>query len=303
MRIHFDNVQWNSRSGPNSFANNLAISLSNMGATLVEQHENPDVRLAFIHSTIFDKIPIVQRLDGVWFNSAQNFKAQNEPLQKTYDAAHTVIAQSEFDKKLIKTFFGEHKNEIAVIHNGINVKAVQSLQPLDVPQLTNVKRVWSCAASWRPHKRLNENVRYFLEHADKDDCLVIAGANPETGPWTNDRRIFFAGDLDKQLLLQLLRSTDVFLHLAWLDHCPNSVVEARAAGCHIICSSSGGTKEIAGLNSTIIEEDEWDFKPCELYNPPKLDFTRKIKGTYNVDIEITNVAKMYYEILNSKVIK
>lgn len=297
MRIHIDNVQWNSRSGPNSFANNLAIAFSHAGHTLVEQHENPDVRLAFIHTTTFDNVPLVQRLDGVWFNSAQNFVLQNEQLQKTYNAAKLVIAQSQFDKKLIETFFGKHKNEITVIHNGINVEAVQALDPLDVPQLSNVKRVWSCAAAWRPHKRLSENIRYFLEHADVDDCLIIAGANPDVAVGINDRRIFFAGDLDKQTLLQLMRSSDIFLHLAWLDHCPNSVIEARAAGCHIICSSSGGTKEIAGLNSTIIEEDEWDFKPCELYKPPQLDFSRKSKGIHDVDVNISSVEIAYETVL------
>ena len=29
--------------------------------------------------------------------------------------------------------------------------------------------------------------------------------------------------------------------------------------------------------STIIEEEEWDFKPINLYSPPKLNFQRKVK--------------------------
>ena len=60
-----------------------------------------------------------------------------------------------------------------------------------------------------------------------------------------------------------------FLHLAWLDHCPNVVVDAQAAGCNVICSSSGGTSEIV-YNGKIINEPIWDFSPIRLYYPPDI---------------------------------
>ena len=64
-----------------------------------------------------------------------------------------------------------------------------------------------------------------------------------------------------RLFISLLSAA--FIHLAWLDHCPNVVVDARAAACQIICSSAGGTKEIAGPSAIVIEEDEWDFEPVD----------------------------------------
>jgi len=86
--------------------------------------------------------------------------------------------------------------------------------------------------------------------------------------------------MDYHMLVALYRAADYFIHLAWLDHCPNVVVDARAAGAQIICSSAGGTKEIAGPDAVIIEEDEWDFEPCKLYEPPPMDFSRKQKNQY-----------------------
>ena len=41
--------------------------------------------------------------------------------------------------------------------------------------------VWSCASSWRPHKRLNENIRYFLEFAPKNSILAVAKETKEKG--------------------------------------------------------------------------------------------------------------------------
>lgn len=294
MRILFDNVNFDSRSGPNSFGLKLARALSNAGHIPVLPHEDPDVQIAFIQSTRSSPVRMVQRLDGIWFNSTQDWKVQNEPILSTYRDASAVIYQSDFDRKLVEAFFGSH-NQGYVIRNGTDIDAAQAVDPLHIPQLQGVEKVWTCASSWRPHKRLRENIRYFLEYSGPKDFLVIAGANPDVR--VADPRVGYTGDLDRATLMQLYRSTDYFLHLAWLDHCPNVVVDARAAGAHIICSSSGGTREIAGPDATIIVEDEWDFRPCELYNPPAMDFSRRMKNDYDVGIDINDVADGYERVL------
>ena len=114
-----------------------------------------------------------------------------------------------------------------------------------------------------------------------------------------DPNIFYVGELSYEKLLSLYKRSKYFLHLAWLDHCPNVVVDARASGCNIICSSAGGTREIAGVNATIIQEDEWDFEPVELYSPPGLDFNKKTENVWNKleDVSMHNVAKRYQKFL------
>ena len=89
------------------------------------------------------------------------------------------------------------------------------------------------------------------------------------------------------------------MHLAWLDHCPNVVIDARASGCHIVCSSAGGTCEISGDNSTIIEEEDWDYTPVKLYHPQRLDFSRYRKGSQLSNIDIIDVSSRYLEVFNS----
>lgn len=297
MRIMLDNVQLQSRSGPNGFGLKIATALSMRGHTVVEKHESPDVQLSFIQATQrLEGLPIVQRLDGIWFNSAQDWQLLNRPIRDTYKRVEGVIVQSEFDRRLVENYFGARMN-MHVIHNGTDVEAIQSCDALHVPELHDVEKVWTCASAWRPHKRLGENIRYFMEHSGPKDVLIIAGKDPDVR--IADTRVFYAGDLERDALISLLRATDTFIHCAYIDHCPNVVVDARAAGCHIICSSTGGTEEIAGLDSTIILEDEWDFKPCELYNPPKMDFSLVRQGRFDTSIDIGYVAERYEYVLQS----
>jgi glycosyltransferase involved in cell wall biosynthesis len=146
---------------------------------------------------------------------------------------------------------------------------------------------------------LNENVRYFLETAPSDCCFVVAGDN--AGDQIDDPRVFYAGKLDWLSLVGLFKRSETFVHLAWLDHCPNVVVDARAAGCHIVCSSTGGTNEIAGRNSTIILEDEWDLEPVKLYEPPLLDFSRKNENDKDSTLSINQTAERYIEVFRGMV--
>ena len=72
------------------------------------------------------------------------------------------------------------------------------------------------------------------------------------------------------------------------------MVDARASGCKIICSSSGGTQEIAGKDAVVIADMDWDLKPFELYKPPSLNFYQKISNKMcDHDLDIHASAKKY----------
>jgi len=124
---------------------------------------------------------------------------------------------------------------------------------------------------------------------------VIAGDKSED--ILKEDRIFYVGNISILQLISLYKRAKYFIHLTWLDHCPNVVVDARASGCQIICSSAGGTKEIAGPDAIVIEEDEWDFEPVKLYEPPVMDFTKKVKNVYENDYNMTKVAEQYLNFL------
>jgi|TARA_R110002020_G_scaffold37124_4_gene111963 glycosyltransferase involved in cell wall biosynthesis len=300
MKIFIDNVNLNSSSGPNGFAkkisnelikdNEIYVSIDN----LIKSQTKPDVQLSFI-ATQYKIAPIVQRLDGIYFNSDQDFNLLNSPIETTYEVSDAVIFQSDFNKQLTEKYFGIHKNS-HVIRNGTCIEEISEISPMENSTLDNFENVWSCASSWRPHKRLQENIDYFLKFSSENDCLVISGENPDV-KIENDR-IFYSGHLSWSNMISLMKRSKYFLHLAWLDHCPNVVIDARATGCHIICSSAGGTKEVAGKNSTVIIEDEWDFSPIKLYNPPKMDFSKTTSTKVESNIDIKSVSKKYLDIFS-----
>ena len=218
------------------------------------------------------------------------------------DNADCVIFQSNFNKELIETWFGPHKNG-HVIHNGADLEVVREANGnYWNSQLGQDTEVWTCASSWRPHKRLKENIRYFMEHAPKDSILCVAGdgiKSDDFSGWSVEqfRRIRYLGKLDYISLLSLYKRSTTFIHLSYLDHCPNVVVDAQAAGCKIICSSTGGTSEIVN-NGIIIQEETWNFKPIKLYNPPKMEWSameRKIE--YEEKPSIVNCSEKYYNIM------
>jgi glycosyltransferase involved in cell wall biosynthesis len=294
INVLFDNVNFKSNSGPNGFAKKLIKALEKDCNIQTEISKNfiPDIQLSFITSH-YQYAPIVQRLDGIYFNIEQDFKSLNNSIRETYNSAAAAIFQSDFNKTLVENWFGK-KEFTYVIRNGTDLDKISSIKELSHPEINKFENVWSTASSWRPHKRLGENIKYFMENASKNDCLIIAGENPDV--IISDPRIFYAGNLSWPDLISLFKKSKYFIHLAWLDHCPNVVIDARASGCHIICSSSGGTKEIAGRNSTIIVEEEWDYSPIRLYNPLKMDFSKKEKCDINSVIDIRKVAKEYYDI-------
>ena len=115
-----------------------------------------------------------------------------------------------------------------------------------------------------------------------------------------DNRIHLLGELDYLSLLALYVRSSTFIHLSYLDHCPNVVVDAQGAGCHVICSNSGGTSEVV-TNGTVINEPSWDFKPVKLYQPPKLNFSNKIEilshQCEDKKNNIVDCSKLYYNVM------
>lgn len=292
MKIRLENVNFNSNSGPNCFGKKLQKYLHLNGHEV--RWDEYDSVLCFIETNRdFSGKKLFQRLDGIYFNADFDYNSQNKNILRTYKRADGVVFQSAFNKDLTERYFGEHKNS-TIIHNGADTELIKSIDPIENNILNKYDNVWSCAASWRPHKRLKDNIRYFLEHKGGNDCLVVAG-KPDYH--IKDPNIFYVGELNYKKLLSLYKRSKYFVHLAWLDHCPNVVVDARASGCQIICSSAGGTREIAGLDSTVIMENEWDYKPTKLYKPPEMEFEKKIKNVYNSCYDMSNVAKKYAEFI------
>jgi len=300
IKVFAHNFNPSSNSGPNKFTRTLFNSLKKQNLVSIETvQREADVEFCLIQQSLHKVKPMVLRLDGIWFNSEQEYDKQNAPIMFAYNNADTVIFQSEFNKRLTESWFGPHKNSV-VIHNAADPDLIRAANTRYYDNVFDTStEVWSCASNWRPHKRLRENIAYYQRYAPSNSILAIAGAlhlDHAREILTIDKRIRLMGDLDYMSLLSLYKRSSTFIHLAYLDHCPNVVVDAQAAGCLVICSSSGGTSEIVN-NGIVVIEDLWDLKPCDLYNPPKIDFNNSVKKESNTTNDFSTCVSRYYEAM------
>lgn len=310
MKIHFDGVNFSSSSGPNTFANRLAKQFYESGHEISLSNENCDISLVFIERSgnpLAKKV--VQRLDGIWFKP-EEFHVKNSGIKRLYESADAVIFQSRFDKQMIEKSFQRLAKKYAVIHNGINLNPVKQIS---IPKLIEMRaaydKIFVCSANWHPQKRLRSNVEAF-NHIRKtqfsNSCLIVLGNNPdyiESGP-----HVFYAGSVAEEVYMQIYAVADWFLHLAWLDHCPNVVIEALSQGTPVICSDSGGTKELIGNYGIVLKErDTYCYELADYDNPPQIDITqlghiperKDLHYDSITNIDITSTAKNYLTLFTS----
>ena len=162
MKIFAHNFNPKSNSGPNKFTRQLFNQVQKeYGVSYTDNQQEADVEFCLIQQVAHKVKPMVLRLDGIWFNSEQNYKEQNRIIEFSYKNADAVIFQSDFNKKLTESWFGKHKNS-HVVHNAADFKQINRANPNFWNNTFGKEtEVWSCASSWRPHKRLNEKIRYF----------------------------------------------------------------------------------------------------------------------------------------------
>ena len=91
MNIQLENVNLQSTSGPNHFASKLVKYGKKNGVTF-NKASPADARLCFIETRDFQsKIPLFQRLDGIYFNLSQPYKIQNQNIEKTYHHSTMIV--------------------------------------------------------------------------------------------------------------------------------------------------------------------------------------------------------------------
>lgn len=308
MKIHLDNVNMSSTSGPNSFGKRLAMALLESGHEVeLEDGSNAEVSLVFIEPSgrpLAKKI--FQRLDGIWF-SPHEFETKNTAIKSLYQKANGVIWQSDFDRQMTTKWWGK-PNSGVVIQNGINAPQIKSFSIAALEQLRQkYEMIFVCSANWHPQKRLSDNIEFY-KHIRKfysSAALIVMGNNPS---FVADPHIFYTGSQSHDVCLEIFSAADWMIHLAWLDHCPNTVVECISQNTPVICSEHGGTKEIIGNFGIVIDENlPYNFELVDYNFPPKLSFSQfknKLPKAnelkYNVDVSMETCLKKYITFLSAK---
>lgn len=299
MKIHLDNVNLQSNTGPNSFAQRITRYFINEGHEVTLDGTNADISLVFIQPSGKNLAKkIIQRLDGIWFKP-EDFHTKNVDIKLLYTHSDGVIWQSNFDKEMTTYHWGIPHDGV-VIQNGIEIrkrKANEAVKELK----TRHEKLFVCSANWHAQKRLNENIRLF-NHIKNNlyptAALLILGNNPSVNIEI-PKDVYYAGSLSHEQCLEIFAACDWMVHLAWLDHCPNTVVEALSQDLPVICASAGGTKELVKGYGLVVTEKDYDYQPIDYENPPPLDFyhLRRLPSRdeldHNFDMSIETCGEKY----------
>jgi len=247
--------------------------LAERGHEIVGYNDHHDAVLVFIEPTRQWKrdVRVVQRLDGIWFKPEQ-FETHNRLIKWAYDNCDAVVWQSKFDQAMTYHHWGHREGK--VIGNGIDADKVK----LSNARLRTIRRenekVFVCSANWHRQKRLKENIEAYdiLSKGVEKSCLIVMGSNPD---YVIERsNIIYTENIKHSLCLEIYAMSDAMIHLAWLDHCPNVVVEAISQKCPVICTDSGGTKEIVGNSGLVIPEIQpYNFELTDYDDPYPIDLS------------------------------
>ena len=270
-----------------------------------------------LYSSVANRINFKQhvvRIDGIYFDKKEhsgNNETLNKRIFKTIETAKGVIFQSNFSKNLVEAHYGDINIPKVTILNGAPLRVIKSKK--------NKKKIIVCSANWRAHKRLGEIISVVRGLRSELDCeLIVLGDVGSFHKCAHDF-VTFIGEVDNALVFKYLERADLFLHLAWLDPCPNSVIEAISCGVPVVRSNQGGTPEIVnqtGCGRVAMCDDKIDYgNLVDLYNPPSPDIDEIIRVSIYVlnnsnlilskmdrsPIDIKLVAKRYVEFLEEMV--
>ena len=275
MKVWMPNVDSSRTGGPFSFTGALASWLCARGHEVTADCADSDIDVALAISTIESpelrtfkrrRVPIVQRIDGVPYDTPGSDLLQAAArLRRCYEVADAVAFQANFSMRSIEPAFGKCACAHRIIYNGVDL----SLFPFREEISDRRPVTLACAGVWRPHKRLAATVRGFLafnKRLPAGRLLVIGPTDRVPEEVIGYPSISYLGALSRTETARALASADIFLHLAWLDNCPNVVLEAQATGLPVLCTNCAGTRELLLPKTGVVIESDPERIPPPVAN-------------------------------------
>lgn len=189
-------------------------------------------------------VPIVKRMDGVFFQDA--LRSRNESLNLAAQQADLVIFISEFSRDAYNALYGKLQPVInqCVILNWVD-DAVFKFE--DHSFQTTPERFVAAATSWnREEKRLNAIIELAHKNPSKEFHLIGDTSKLDIALPTN---VFGVGYIeDESMLCDILGDMDAMICTAFRDAAPKTVAQGLAVGLPVFYANSGGVPELVRSN-------------------------------------------------------
>lgn len=221
------------------------------------------------------RIPIVQRLDGVYYPAiaGNRWRWLNLPAWVTYRFfADRVIFQSEYSRRQVAHFFGESRVPHRIVYNGVDTSLFRpdgERADLDAGQ-----RALTLLSTFRREDELLPVLEaYDLIRAQQPDFgLAVVGR--VDGALDHLKAAYphveWIGEVANQQLPSFYRGASFLLSSKVRAPCPNIVIESIASGLPVACYDSGSHRELLGDEAGVTAPLDDDFGPLPHLDPHSL---------------------------------
>ncbi len=252
------------KGGPAIFRNRLISVLNKIDdiKVITNVNEKFDIGLEFIRKIHKYKQPYILRASSCYY--FDTYKPwNNKPIAKAIKNSRYVIFQSEFAYKLCNRVLRLEsreliKNGYKIIYNGIDLDYIKEIEPAKNIEPDS----FVACARWDPNKRPLSMIKGFLKADIKKHLYIIGGIGVEgrgknLGKKYKSKYIHFLGEKTNKETISIIKACDYQIHLAFIDICPNIVLEGLACGLNVLCTNLGGTPEVVGKNGVILNIDKF----------------------------------------------
>lgn len=257
------------KGGPATFRARLIDSLNKIEdiKVITDEQKKFDIGIEFIRKNSKYSQPYILRASSCYYLYKHKLW-NNKPIFKSIKKSVHTIFQSNYayklcDKVLSLTDRGAISSGHSIIYNGVDIDHIDSIKPKEGIELGSLV---SCAR-WDSNKRPLSMIKGFLEANTKRHLYIIGGEGVsiwgrELGKqYRKNKYIHFLGEKSNDETISIMKACDYQLHIAFIDICPNVVLEGMACGLNVLCTNLGGTPEIVGKNGVILDIDkQWKGK-------------------------------------------
>ncbi len=243
--------------GPATFMKNLRKHLLKRSYKFIDNQEDYKESDSIFFPISFNRkilkhfkknnLPIIQRLDGVYYPSKHGLKYIyfNREIKADYlKYSDFIIFQSEYSKIECFAMLGKVREEkYKIIYNG----ADKSVFYPEKKEFNKDKIIFTTTGFYR-NKDMIEPVVLALDTIKKKYNFELKIIGPVTDPEVRElikrQYITYLGVMDKEDIAEELRKTDILIHCQLNPACPNSVIESISCGVPVVGFESGSMREV-----------------------------------------------------------
>jgi len=228
-----------------------------------------DIGLEFIRKTYKYKQPYILRASSCYY--FKGYKPwNNKPIAASIKKARYIIFQSKFAYELLNRVLRLESrklinNNYSIIYNGIDVNYINSIESSESIEPNS----FITCARWDGNKRIHSIIKGFLKADVKKHLYIIGGYGIEDRKKDflklrkkyKSKYIHILGEKSNREIISIMKACKYQIHLAFIDICPNVVIEGLGCGLNVLCTNLGGTPELVKNNGIILNVDKfWKTK-------------------------------------------